>query len=97
MVMTHEFCDYQDSLTDEQYAKLYGDDDCDDLLLQQERDEAEMKATYDAILKRQGAIEALEVVYFNIAKMVWNDPSTSTGLWLAQREIKEHLATLTVP
>ena len=54
----------------------------------------EFEMTRENALKRAGAIEALELVYSRIAKMMWNDPSTSTGLWLAHREIKDALAAI---
>ena len=84
---THEFDAYLDTQPIEHFDPPHHEQ----LLVMEE-----FEVTRETALKRQGAIEALEVVYSNIAKMVWNDPSTSTGLWLAQREIKEHLATLTV-
>ena len=84
---THELDAYLDMQPDEHFEPDYHEQ----LVVMEEFD-----VVRETALKRQGAIEASEVVYSNIAKMVWNDPSTSTGLWLAQREIKEHLATLTV-
>ena len=64
------------------------------LILQQMQDEAEMKAAHDAALKRAGAIEALEAVHLKILRIMWSNPSTSTGLWIAHREIQDQLAAL---
>jgi len=64
------------------------------LLIEQQRDFYEMEAAKETALKKAGAIEALELVYSRIAKLMWNDPSTSTGLWLAHREIKDALVAI---
>ena len=87
---THEFDAYLDMQPDEFFEPPYHED----LLLQQIHDELEMKAAHDAALKQAGAIEALEAVHLKILRIMWNNPSTATGLWLAHREIKEQLAAL---
>jgi hypothetical protein len=82
---THEFDAYCDTLPAEHFEPPYHEQ----LLVMQE-----FEMTRETVLKKQGAREALEAVYSKIAKLMWNNPSTSTGIWLAHREIKEQLAIL---
>ena len=89
-MMSHEFDAYLDMQPAEYFEPPYHED----LLLQQIQDELEMKAYHEANLKRQGAREALEAVYSKIAKLTWNNPSTSIGLWIAGREIKDQLQAI---
>ena len=79
---THELDTYLDTLPAEHFEPPYHEQ----LLVMQE-----FEVARETALKRQGAIEALEAVYSKIAKMMWNNPSTSTGLWIAHREIKDQL------
>ena len=84
---SHEFdlhCDTQD----------WQPEDDSLLLVEQERDFYEMEVERTNALKRLGAKEALEAVYSKIAKLMWNNPSTSTGLWIAGREIKDQLQAI---
>ena len=82
---SHEFDLYCDTLPAEHFEPDYHEQ----LLVMQE-----FEMTRETALKRLGAKEALEAVYSKIAKMMWNDPSTSTGLWLAHREIKDALVAI---
>ena len=82
---THEFDVYLDMQPDEFFEPPYHEQ----LLVMQE-----FEMTREIALKRLGAKEALEAVYSKIAKLMWNDPSTSTGLWLAHREIKDALVAI---
>jgi len=82
---THDFDAYLDMQPAEYFEPPYHEQ----LLVMQE-----IQESHENALKRQGAIEALEAVYSKIAKLMWNNPSTSTGLWLAHREIKDALAAI---
>ena len=82
---THEFEAYLDVQPAEHFEPPYHEQ----LAVMEE-----FEMTRENALKRLGAKEALEAVYSKIAKLMWNDPSTSTGLWLAHREIKDALATI---
>jgi hypothetical protein len=82
---THEFDAYCDTLPAEHFEPPYHEQ----LAVMQE-----FEMTRENALKRQGAIEALEAVYSKIAKLMWNSPLTSTGLWIAGREIKDQLNAL---
>ena len=82
---SHEF----DAYLDMQPAEHFEPDYHEQLLVMEE-----FEMSREIALKRLGAKEALEAVYSRIAKLIWNDPSTSTGLWLAHREIKDQLQAL---
>ena len=91
---SHEFDTHCDMLPDSHFEMSHHEDLA--LVEQQMRAEterylAEMEAERENALRREGARAALDAVRREIAKLTWNNPSTSTGLWIAKREVQEHI------
>ena len=90
---SHEFDTHCDTLPDSHFEPSYHDDIA--LVEQQMRAEterylAEMEVERENALRREGARAALEAVRREIAK-IWNNPSSNTGLWIAEREVQEQI------